>query len=86
MTRSQRIIAVSFLSLVAVVSVVTYGYFRGWHIKKYGPEELASVLRPFFRISRPRGDGPYPTVVTFHGCGGMNLGAIDWMDYLSSHG
>jgi dienelactone hydrolase len=86
MTRRLRMTAVILLSLLAVVSVVALGFFHGWHIKKHEPEELASVLRPFFRIGHPSGDGPFPTVVAFHGCGGMDLGAIDWMDYLNSNG
>ena len=86
MTRGLRITAVVFLSLLAVVVVAAVGFLHGWHIKKYEPEELTSLLQPFFRIDHPRGAGPFPTVIAFHGCGGMDLGAIDWMDYLNSHG
>lgn len=32
--------------------------------------ELDTLLRPYDRVYKPTGDGPFPTVLTFHGCGG----------------
>ena len=73
-------------ALLVVLVILVIGYLQGWHIKKQDPDQLATFLRPFYRISHPGGTGPYPTVVAFHGCGGMDLGAVDWMDYLSGLG
>jgi dienelactone hydrolase len=73
-------------TLLITIGVLIVGFFNGWHIKKYEPNELAAILRPYFLINHPEGDGPFPTVVAYHGCGGMDLGAIEWMEYLSSRG
>ena len=86
MKQRVRVILISLLSLLLVVGIITTGFIRGWHIKKYEPEELASFLRPFYQINRPQGDGPFPTVIGFHGCGGVDLGVVDWMSYLRDHG
>jgi dienelactone hydrolase len=32
--------------------------------------DLADLLSPSFEIHKPEGDGPFPTVFQFHGCGG----------------
>lgn len=73
-------------TLLITIGVLVMGFFKGWHIKKYEPNEAAAMLRPYFLINHPEGDGPFPTVVAYHGCGGMDLGAIEWMEYLSSRG
>ena len=86
MERRLRVTAVFLFALLVVVAVVALGYVRGWYIKKYEPQELASFLAPFFQVNRPKGNGPFPTVVAFHGCGGVDLGTLDWMSYLNSHG
>lgn len=86
MTWWIRMSSIVIRTLVIIIGALVFGFFQGCDIKKYDPNELASMLLPFFLINHPEGDGPFPTVVAFHGCGGMDLGAIDWMEYLTSRG
>ena len=44
------------------------------------------LLTVLFSDSVSNRAGPHPTVIGFHGCGGMDLGAIEWMEYLASRG
>ena len=53
------------------------------------PEELASLLKPYFQIKKPEGEESFPTILGFHGAGGMRNEASgirktldDWTDYL----
>ena len=82
MKRGLRIVGVSFASVVVLSAIAIVGFLSGWYIKKHTPEELAPVLTPHFRVKSPPGGGPFPTVVGFHGCLGMNKGVSDWADYL----
>ncbi len=34
-------------------------------------DDLAAKLSPHMRIQKPVGEGPFPTVIQFHGCGGL---------------
>ena len=82
MKRGLRIVGVLFASVVVLSAIVTVGFLSGWHIKKHTPQELAPLLKPHFRIKSPLGGGPFPTVVGFHGCYGMNKRVSDWADFL----
>jgi dienelactone hydrolase len=82
MKRYLRTVALVLIALVLVVAVLTFGFLRGWHIKKHTPEELAPLLKPYFQIKTPEGEGPFPTIIGFHGCGGLLKGGSDWADYL----
>jgi dienelactone hydrolase len=86
MNRWIRNATIIIATLGTVSIFFTIGFFKGWHIKKYDPIELAVKLRPFYLKIHPEGEGPFPTVIAFHGCGGMDLGAIEWAEYLSSRG
>ncbi len=44
---------------------------NGVFVRKQSPEELAAALTPHLEIVKPDGDGPFPVVLQFHGCGGQ---------------
>ena len=73
------------LALVAgvVVAVVAARIFI---VRRHTPEFLATLLAPHLRIRRPQGEGPFPTVICFHGCSGVTLGEVDWLDVLAEQG
>jgi dienelactone hydrolase len=82
MKRYLRKAALVLIVLVLIVSVLIFGFIRGWHIKKHTPEELAPLLKQYFQIKTPEGKWPFPTIIGFHGCGGLRKGVSDWADYL----
>jgi dienelactone hydrolase len=86
MTSSLRWVGIlpGGLLLLGILLVVVL--LQGWHIKKYEPHQLAGLLQSSFRIQFPTRPGPYPTVIGFHGCGGLDLGAIEWMEHLVGRG
>lgn len=45
-----------------------------------------SRLEPHIQITRPEGDGPWPTVVMFHGCGGRRPYLDDYMRDVAAAG
>ncbi|NNF18110.1 MAG: prolyl oligopeptidase family serine peptidase [Gammaproteobacteria bacterium] len=76
-----------FISLMACVFALgLFGYYKGWHIDKYEPVQLSQLLTPGYEIFTPSDQGPYPTVVGFHGCSGMLEGNRDWARFLRSLG
>ena len=75
-----------FGGLFLLGMLIVFVVLQGWHVQKYEPHQLAGFLQSSFRIQFPTGRGPHPTVIGFHGCGGMDLGAIEWMEYLASRG
>jgi hypothetical protein len=82
MKRFLLITAIVLIALIIIVSFLAYGYLQGWHITKHKPEELASLLKPYFQIKTPEGKGPFPTIIGFHAAGGIRKGNDDWVDYL----
>jgi len=50
------------------------------------PATLAGELRPHMRIHRPEGEGPFPTVLQFHGCGSQYAAQDGWAEYLAESG
>ena len=77
-----RITAIAFLSQFPMVSSINFTFPQERQISKSTPEELASLLKPYFQIKKPEGKGPFPTVLGFHAAGGIKSGNGDWMNYL----
>jgi dienelactone hydrolase len=50
------------------------------------PAALAEHLIPHMRIHRPEGEGPFPTVLQFHGCGSQYAAQDDWAAFLAENG
>jgi len=67
MTRkTSRTVLASLISLVLAVLVVACGPTA----RQAG--DLDALLRPYDRVYKPPGNGPFPTILTFHGCGGAS--------------
>jgi dienelactone hydrolase len=94
MKRFLKIGGIVLASTIVAFVIFIYVYIReAIHIEKHTPEEIASLLKPYFQIQHPPGDGPFPAVISFHGSGGLfdpngdiPQGTIDWADYFVSLG
>lgn len=64
------VVLVLFL-LALACGVYVFGELRGSFVPKSTPQALAAKLEPFAEVVLPEGDGPYPVVLAFHGCGGL---------------
>ncbi|MGK7912189.1 MAG: dienelactone hydrolase family protein [Synechococcus sp.] len=84
MKRWVNIAGTLALSGLSVVGLAAFGLLRGWHVDKVPPEDLGAQLLPNFRITTPEGEGPFPTMLAFHGCGGVS--EHGWADVLATQG
>jgi dienelactone hydrolase len=91
--RLLRIILISVVVLILAVAILITGLIQGWHIRKRTPDQLASLLTPYFKIKTPPGKGPFPTIICIHGSSGlinpdgrMWKTASDWAEYLAGLG
>jgi dienelactone hydrolase len=91
--RYLRIILISVVVPILTAAILFIGLVQGWHIKKHTPDQLASLLTPYFRIKTPPGKGPFPTVICIHGSSGllnpdgrMWKCLNDWTEYLAGLG
>lgn len=48
--------------------------------------QRAEALAPYMKVSLPSGDGPFPVVMMFHGCGGPRPMFNDWAQALNAAG
>ncbi|MEL7084393.1 MAG: dienelactone hydrolase family protein [Cyanobacteria bacterium J06597_1] len=84
MNRWIKIAGTLALSGFSVVGLAAFGLLRGWHVEKVTPAELGGQLQQNFRITTPEGNGQFPTVLAFHGCGGGS--DHGWADVLETQG
>jgi dienelactone hydrolase len=88
--RATRILVIAACGIVglflAVVGLNTVAHHRGWIVQKLDPEALSAELRPFYRIHRPAGPGPFPTALLFSGCDGPHDNMERWADALVADG
>lgn len=73
-------------SIAGFAALAAYGHLAGWLIERVSPDALAEELRPGFEWVIPPGDGPFPTGIFFHGCGGLSDGVRAWAQELKSAG
>ena len=62
------------------------GRYRGWMVPKLEPAALSAMLAPYYRVSRPPGDGPFPTALLYSGCDGPHDNLPRWAAMLNAHG
>lgn len=48
-----------------------YRRLRGQHMARKPFADHVAFLEPYVRVSYPPGEGPFPAVLLFHGCGGV---------------
>lgn len=76
-----RTLVYALLALsVFAICVLLAGVRQGWWVEALPPAEISKLLRPFDRVVLPEGEGPFPTALLFHGCGGVRLNMPDWAE------
>ena len=73
-------IFVALVFAAATVAGLLLVWWRGWHVDRHSPDALAAFLSPSFELRMPTGDPPFPTVVQFHGCGGLRANQRRWAE------
>ncbi len=72
--------------MAGLAALAAYGHLAGWRVEPMSPEALARELRPGFEFHTPEGDGPFPTGIFFHGCGGVSDRIRSWARELKAAG
>ena len=62
---------VGVLAFALYIAWSLYRRLRGQHLARKPFADHVAFLEPYVRVSYPPGDGPFPAVVLFHGCGGV---------------
>ncbi|MBW2314827.1 MAG: dienelactone hydrolase family protein [Deltaproteobacteria bacterium] len=78
-----------FLGAVVIalaLAAAAYGHIQGFFVSARTPAEIDALLAPHDEIFRPEGTGPFPTVVFFHGCGGLRGSLREWGRELADAG
>ena len=78
MRRIAAWFSAGILILALFVGLASYAYLRGWHVERLPAAEISALLRPHDEILMPHGDGPFTTVLLFHGCGGKTAHEKEW--------
>ena len=79
------VLAVAF-SLFAVLGLHTFGRFMGWFVERVPPDQLSARLAPYYSVSKPEGDGPFPTALLHPGCDGPKDNMTRWANRLVAAG
>jgi dienelactone hydrolase len=74
------------LLLAVVVAGNTIGRYGGWTVAGQTPIELGEKLRPFYRVMKPEGSGPFPTALLYSGCDGPHDNLDRWGAMLNDRG
>lgn len=66
--------------VVALLAAAGAGvaFYQGRFVARTTAAELGALLRPYYRVSRPEGDGPFPTAILVPGCVGAEAHADSW--------
>ena len=84
------LVVVIALALVATAAAAfglnTLRAWYGWSAVTYAPAELAAKLRPAYTVTRPEGDGPFPTALLASGCDGPKDNLARLADALAAAG
>lgn len=55
-------------------------------IERVDPNDLSALLAPYYRVTTPTGDGPFPTALLASGCDGPKDNMALWADELKKIG
>ncbi len=72
--------------MVLGIGANTIAQYRGWTVTELDPEALSEQLRPYYRISKPAGEGPFPTALLYSGCDGPKDNMARWSAMLVGQG
>jgi dienelactone hydrolase len=62
------------------------GRYTGLTVPRLAPETVADMLRPHMVVTRPEGEGPFPTALLFSGCDGPRDNMGTWAGALAARG
>jgi dienelactone hydrolase len=68
------------------LGIHTLGRFLGWFVERVEPAALSAMLSPHYSVSKPAGDGPFPTALLYHGCDGPKDNMARWAKRLVAEG
>ncbi len=82
------LIRIASIAGTFVVALLAYGIANlgGVLVTAQAVEDHAAFLAPYTRAHFPEGDGPFPTVIQFHGCGSAEASQDDWATFFVEHG
>jgi dienelactone hydrolase len=66
------------VTIAALAGAVVYGWLSGWWVERVEPRTLSTLLESGLEVFAPDGEGPFPAVVQFHGCGGVFENQREW--------
>jgi dienelactone hydrolase len=72
--------------VLGAVALNSLAHYEGWWIPRLAPEALSAKLAPFYRVTKPDGDGPFPTALLYSGCDGPRDNVARWAEMLNAHG
>lgn len=78
MRRVLRILIPLVAALAGASALAVHAVYRGWHLDALTPAQLSSLLRLQDETLVPTGDGPFPALLLFHGCGGKSDSLRAW--------
>jgi len=84
--RGLRLLLWGLAGLVGAAVLGGYALLAGWHVEDVAPAEISALLRGHDRIFKPDGEGPFPTALLFHGCGGLRDHNVAWGEFLAERG
>jgi dienelactone hydrolase len=80
---TKRILGIFVAAVVLIhlaIGVALIGVRQGWWVEKLEPAEISALLRPNDAVFVPEGQGPFPMVLLFHGCGGVRIAMSQWAE------
>lgn len=78
-----------FLFIASAV-IAAGAYYKskidGWFLEQRTAVQISQIVEPHLEVFRPEGDGPFKTILMFHGCGGDQEQQRYWAEVFESWG
>jgi dienelactone hydrolase len=69
---------ITLAALAALAGLIVHSWLAGWWVERVEPRILSSLLASGLEVFAPEGEGPFPAIVQFHGCGGVFENQREW--------
>lgn len=73
-------------AIVLVVGGNMLGRYTGLTVPRLAPETVGDMLTPHMVVTRPEGEGPFPTALLLSGCDGPRDNMATWAEALAARG
>jgi dienelactone hydrolase len=73
-------------AILLVVGGNMLGRYTGLTVPRLAPETVANMLAPHMAVTRPEGEGPFPTALLLSGCDGPRDNMGTWAEALAARG